>query len=87
MIRVIYPKGSIISIFDDNKRYCIVDITKDGYDLVIYPFGVLGFEGDYKHVDFEMVDKILFWGYMGKEYEKRVTDLYREELLGETYDQ
>ena len=41
MIEIIYPKGSIIGKKGEEKiQYCIVDINKDGYEVVNYPFGL-----------------------------------------------
>ena len=37
---VIYPAGSIIGRKKDNKKFCIIEIAKDGYYVADYPIGV-----------------------------------------------
>ena len=82
MIKVIYPKGSIIGEIGDKRQYCIVDIKDDGYEVIDYPFGVQG-KTENRIINYDDVGSLLFWGYMGEEYKEKIIEMYKEEILGD----
>jgi len=82
MIRVIYPKGSIIGKKGDNKQYCIVDIKNNGYEVINYPFGAQMLN-EVDFIENDDVGSLFFWGYMGEEYKEKIIEMYKEEILGD----
>lgn len=85
MIRIIYPKGSIIEKKSDKKQYCIVDIKEDGYEVIDYPFGVQG-TPDENFIKYEDVGTLYFWGYMGEEYKEEISKVYKKIIMGGSND-
>ena len=83
MIKIIYPKGSIITKKDNKNKYCITNIKEDGYETVIYPIGTQK-AGETFHIAFEEVDSIFFWGYMDDNYKKEILAL--QSIKGEKKD-
>ena len=79
MIKVIYPKGSIISIKDD-KKLCIVEINDNSYGCVMYPYGLLSYNSIID-VKFDEVENVYFWGYKNKKYENKLKKLIINSLL------
>ena len=82
MIKVIYPKGSIISKIGDKRQYCIVDIKEEGYEVVDYPFGVQ-VEAKNDIINYDDVDSLYFWGYMGEEYKKEIINSFKKKIIGD----
>ena len=70
-MKIIYPKGSIIGQKKDNQKYCIIDINENGYEVVLYPVGMT-FAGEHKHIDYDDVEKLYFWGFMDENYKQDI---------------
>ena len=69
MKSVIYPKGSIIKTGENSKKYCIINVTGDGYEIVEYPVGQI-YEEENKLVYFDEVKSLIFWDLWMKNIEK-----------------
>ena len=57
---VIYPAGSIIGRKKDNKKFCIIEIAKDGYYVADYPIGVQ-LVGQKEFLKDDEVGSLFFW--------------------------
>ena len=71
---VIYPAGSIIGRKKDNKKFCIIEIAKDGYYVADYPIGVQ-LVGQKEFLKDDEVGSLFFWGYMNENYKKELFQL------------
>jgi hypothetical protein len=71
---VIYPKGSIVKTGDNSKKYCIINVTRDGYEVVEYPVGQI-YEEESKFIYFDEVKSLIFWGLMDEEYRKMLIEI------------
>ena len=74
MKNIIYPKGSIINIVGNNKKYCIINVTGEGYEIVEYPVGQI-YEEESKFIYFDEVKSLIFWGFMDEEYRKMLIEI------------
>ncbi len=83
MINTIYPRGSLISKKNDDRKYCIIKNNGDSYDCILYPFGISDY-GSIIKIQYNEIDHIYFMGYIDeqkiKTYRKKVIQkiLYEE---------
>ena len=70
---IFYPKGSIITKKNDDRKFCIKNILEKGYECIVFPFGISK-ENEKIIIDFNDVDKLYFFGYINKEFKKELEE-------------
>ena len=78
-MKIIYPKGSIITKKNDKNNYCIIKENEDNYECVLYPIGVQSTSSNII-IKKDEVDEIKFWGYIDNETKEELKDKYIEVL-------
>jgi len=78
-MKIIYPKGSIITKKEDKNNYCIVKENENDYECVLYPIGAHSANKNII-IKKDEVDEIKFWGYTDNEIKEELKDKYIEVL-------
>ena len=81
---IIYPRGSIITKKDDDRKFCIKNTLENEYECIVFPFGVSK-DNDNIKIMFNDVDKLYFFGYTNKDYKKELKERMLKKINKEEW--